>query len=63
MSTVHTQQGLVKGEWVEEVIQYRGIPYAELPGTAEGRFKPPVPPRHRDSVLSAARSSKKIPQA
>ena len=63
MSTVQTLQGPVTGEWIEEVLQFRGLPYAEAPCSPETRFQPPRPPGHRDSVLHAARSQEKVPQA
>lgn len=62
MTTVQTLQGPVKGALIGEVLQYRGVPYAQTPSSSEARFLPPEPPQRRDNVLEAARSLGKVPQ-
>lgn len=62
MTTVQTLQGPVRGILIGEVLQYRGVPYAQTPSSSEARFQPPEPPRRRDSVLEATHSSGKVPQ-
>jgi para-nitrobenzyl esterase len=56
-----TAQGIVDGEFLGDVIAYRGIPYA-VPPLGELRFRPPLPPVPWTGVRSGLDMGPACPQ-
>jgi para-nitrobenzyl esterase len=50
--TVDTTEGVVKGSVKDEVISYKGIPFAKAP-VGDLRWAPPAKPEKRDNILEA----------
>lgn len=61
-AVVDTPSGCVRGEKVDRVWRFRGIPYA-APPTGALRWRPPSPPAHWKGVREALSFGKSCPQS
>jgi para-nitrobenzyl esterase len=60
-TTVHTTGGAVRGNYVDDVVEFRGIPFSESVGGSH-RMSAAVPRAHRDGVYEADTWTLPVPQ-